>query len=742
MDFDPNILKELIKTFSSEFDELVAELNEHLLKLEKAADGKEKDDVINVLFRASHTIKGGARSVNIEDLGTLAHRLEDLFGELRQGKIKVSAALIDQCLASTDAMKSIMESFLNEKAMTVDLDHELAQLSHIIEGDEIEVESHAEKSDEPVEVQIKPSKPTAEKEANFIKVDMKRLTDVNAISDELQGVKLEVDYCDRLVGVLTNKIEQLNKKWRLSQALLKRIAGDDQHVELKNLVVSSLDDVAVIDDVSRQMKSNIHKANAEFNHLSNMLQDNIRMLRLVPIATILHPLNRSIRDITKELNKQVDVDIQGEQIQVDRSVLSVAKECLLHLLRNAIDHGIESSEQRKEAGKAEQGHITISASQEGDNVIIEVKDDGGGIDKEAISAIAIEKKLFSSSEINSMSESDIINLIFHPGFSTRKIITDLSGRGVGLDVVHSNLQSIKGQVSVETRVGEGSTFRMELPLTLVSDRGMLLRCASQLFAIPTNAVVRVLSISRDDIIDVEAGQAILFHNKPIALRDLSVVIGRPGHEINPHTDLSVVVISKGWHSVALIVDEVIGEHEIVIKQLKAPLQSVPNIAGATLTGRGEVIVVFNALELVDTALQSNPRAFASAQSAQDEIAKTPAKILVVDDSITTRTLETNILEINGYSVVPCVDGREAWERIQTEKFDLIITDIEMPKMDGFELTDLIKQSEANKHIPVIIVTSLSKDKDKARGIEVGADAYIVKNAFDTTSLLQTVESLL
>ena len=434
-------------------------------------------------------------------------------------------------------------------------------------------------------------------------------------------------------------------------------------------------------------------------------------------------------------------EISGDEIEIDRVVLDGIHDPLIHLLRNALDHGIESPQQRTAKGKPAEGKLRVSVSSEGSQAVMTVQDDGDGISVERIAASARKKKIISEAELAAMGRDDILGLIFRPGFTSKEIITNISGRGVVLDVVVANLRKLEGSVQVETDEGKGTRFILRLPITLATDHGVLVRSGGSVFAIPTSAVDRIMDIRPEQILEVEASHAILYNGRTIPLRDMATTLQLEARERINQKMLPVVIIAKGWDSVAFLVDEIIGEREIVVKPFRPPLLAVRNVTGGTLTGSGEVIMVLNPSDLVDSAMHGN---LAHMRSPGDEadIEKVP-QVLVVDDSITTRTLEKSILEHAGYKVTVAVDGKQAWDILQMEHdFSLVISDVEMPLMNGFELTELIKQSELLKHLPVIIVTSLAKEADRRRGIEVGADAYIVKGQFETKILLDVVKQLI
>jgi two-component system chemotaxis sensor kinase CheA len=447
-----------------------------------------------------------------------------------------------------------------------------------------------------------------------------------------------------------------------------------------------------------------------------------------------------IRDLAREQGKQVTLTIDGGETELDKRVLEQIKDPLIHLLRNGVDHGLETPAEREKAGKPAEGHIVLSASQQGNRIVIMVNDDGRGLDLETIRTSAIRKGLLRMNEIEKLSDADTANLIFNSGLSTSKIITDISGRGVGMDVVRQNVEELHGTLEVDFEPNQGTTFTMTLPLTLASSRGLLVRAGEQIFALPLTSVERMLQIKSSAVASVEGKEAITYQGKPVAVAWLTDLLELPSGPRN--TDqLTVVIVAVAEKRLGLVVDDLAGEQEIVIKNLGRQLAKVAGIAGATLLGSGQVILVLHVADLIKLAARTRSRSHVVTDADHKETDQRKT-ILVVDDSITTRTLEKNILEAVGYEVKLATDGKEALGVLATDGLPhLIVSDINMPRLDGFELTSRIKQDDRYTDIPVILVTSLDSPADKARGIEVGADAYIVKSSFDQGNLLDTIEQL-
>ncbi len=469
------------------------------------------------------------------------------------------------------------------------------------------------------------------------------------------------------------------------------------------------------------------------------LQEEIKRVRMLPLRTITATFNRMIRDLAREQGKQINLVIFGSETELDKRVLEQIKDPLIHLLRNAADHGLETPEVRQQAGKAAEGRITLTASQHGHNLVITVSDDGRGLDLTAIRLVAVRRGLMTLAEAEKLSDADAANLIFDSGLSTSKIITDISGRGVGLDVVRANVEALQGVLEVSFAPNRGTTFTLTLPLTLASSHGLLVRCGEQLFALPLTTVERMLYVTSRDIASVGGKEAITYQNKPVALARLSDLLEIPAGAKDSER-VTLVIIAVAEKRLGLVVDDLVGEQEIVIKSLGKQLAKVSGFAGATVLGSGQVILVLHAADLVKLTTRTQTRTAAAAPESRKLTER--KTILVVDDSITTRTLEKNILESAGYQVKLATDGEEALAVLMSEGLPhLVVSDVNMPRLDGFDLTYRLKHDSRYTNIPVILVTSLDSLADKARGIEVGADAYIIKSQFNQGSLLETIEQL-
>lgn len=572
-----------------------------------------------------------------------------------------------------------------------------------------------------------------------MRITLDKLDEVASLAEELQVTKIEME--DHLAGLrqLNARLDELSSSWlRSGGGGAVSLSGPPK--DGAGMRTAGKGRVAEVAEMAMRLQRELQGSVSNLVRLCDVLQDDVRMMRMVPVSTLLHMLGRSARDMAREMGKQVELQILGGEVEMDRIVLEGLRDPLIHLLRNAIDHGIETPAERTAKGKSARGTVTISVRRDGGRIVLVVEDDGAGINIDRIAECARRKHLVTEDELEGMGPESVQNLIFRPGFSSREIITEISGRGIGLDVVQVNLRRLKGSVRLESTAGTGTAFTLSVPVTLTTEHGLLVRLGAGMYALPSAAVERVQDIMADELIEVEASQAVLMNGRPVPVRDLAAVLGLPERKDARET-LSIVILEKGGKAVALVVDEIVSEREIVVKPFRPPIFRVPNVSGGTLTGSGQIIMVLEPGDLVDSALRS-ARAGRRIVTGRDATVSRP-RILVVDDSITTRTLEKNIFEGLGYEVAVAVDGRQAWDMLQQEaRFDLVVSDIEMPNMDGFELTRLIKESDKYGDLPVIIVTSMSKEADRRRGVEVGADAYIVKGQFETKVLLDVVAQLL
>jgi two-component system chemotaxis sensor kinase CheA len=467
------------------------------------------------------------------------------------------------------------------------------------------------------------------------------------------------------------------------------------------------------------------------------LDDEVDRVRMLPFAEACQGLERNIRDLAYAETKEVELVIEGGELELDRSILQGLKDPLLHLVRNAVDHGIEPAEKRRAAGKPPRGRITVAAALRGAQVEVVVTDDGRGLDLQALRNQLRKRHLPVPAD-----EQELVPLVFLPGISTAEIITDVSGRGVGLDIVKSHVESLLGSIDLVSEPGRGTRFTLTVPLTLTTLQAVLVESDGQTFAIPGTHVHRFVRLDPRELRSIEGRQMVSLGGAPILVASLGETLGLQAHEpVGPCSKMPALVVSAGDQRVAFVVDALIAQHEVVVKNLGSRIRRVRNVSGATLLPSGRIALVVNAQSLVRTAQCRTPTRTLGVTAVETaEIAK--KRLLVVDDSVTTRSLVKSILEATGYDVAVAADGAAAWQLLQNGGADLVVSDVEMPRMDGFALTEAIRGSKRLRDLPVILVTARETDQDKARGIAVGANAYLGKSTFDQGNLLQTLAQLL
>jgi two-component system chemotaxis sensor kinase CheA len=501
--------------------------------------------------------------------------------------------------------------------------------------------------------------------------------------------------------------------------------------------LTALDDA--MDTVRRRSVALLGEAmrgSRDLDRVSGDVSRGVRELRMRPFADAIAELPRLARDVAAETQKEVRVEMRGESVQADRTVLAQLREALMHLVRNAIDHGIESPAARRARGKSPEGMIQVAAALIGDRIVVTVRDDGAGLDVQAIRRRLAEREV-------DVPEDDraVANMLFLGGVSTRGSATAISGRGVGLDAVRAAMERVRGSVSVEWVPGEGTTFTLEAPLTLATVRVILTRVSGIQLAIPAAYISRLIRIQRSRLRIVEGRAAIETEGAPAPVVSAAAILGPPLVDRLPEGAATLALVQVGERRVALRVDELIEESEVVVRPIRAHGRvAVPHLSGAALLAGGSVALVLNVPAAIATALglPGEPGAIAEPRAEQ----ATRRRVLVVDDSITTRTLESSVLEAAGYEVLTAVDGADGWRLLQERGADLVVSDVEMPRMDGIQLTEAMRAAPRFRETPIILVTGLESAEHRSRGLEAGADAYLGKSSFEQEGLLETVRELL
>ncbi|MCX7683153.1 MAG: hybrid sensor histidine kinase/response regulator [Anaerolineae bacterium] len=784
MSLAAQVREQLINSFRAELNEHVQTINNGLLALEQGVAGEERKTVLENVFRAAHSLKGAARAMGVTMIEQLAHALESVLEGMQKSAFEPDAALFTACYRAVDAILTVQVSYeagettppLQALQALSDLQQAHSRAISVVKAEQ--PETVAPKSEPEVVPAVSPL--TTDE---TIRVSVGKLDALMAHLSELLVAKIRVEQRLSQLVRLQELVSVWQKEWLAVRSAYNRLLryeasgalgverldpvearSSTQPAEMAEEAGPVMMDGKIGRDVARLIdylttnQEHLRTANTLLANLSREyandtahlslvigeLEQEVKRVRMLPLSTITGPFARMVRDLAQASDKEAVLQISGADTELDKRVLEQIKDPLIHLLRNAVDHGIEPPQRRVEAGKPRVGTITLAAEQMGQDVVICVSDDGRGLDLEAIRE-AIRRR--GGNDVQSLSEEDLKEAIFNVGISTSPIITDISGRGVGLDVVRRNVEALHGRVEVDSQPGKGTTFTLIIPLTLTSSRGLLVRAEGETFAIPYSAIERITTIKPEEVISLEGRDAILYGDRPLPLVRLADVLELPRTDgAQDRSSLPVVILTAAERRMAFAVDELAGEQEVVIKSLGKQLSRVGGIAGATVMGSGEVVLILNVADLIKLGLRAGrPSAAGRAAPAVRKPEKPVRKkrILVVDDSITTRTLEKNILEAAGYIVELATDGQEALGNIAVSGVpDLIVTDVVMPRLDGFALTKRLREDPRTAKVPVILVTSLESPEDKARGIEVGADAYITKSSFDQNNLLETIEQLI
>ncbi|MDQ1503788.1 MAG: two-component system, chemotaxis family, sensor kinase CheA [Actinomycetota bacterium] len=739
--WERELRERLLEIFVAEAAERLAALDAALLALEGGASEADSHH-LSEAFRQAHTLKGGARAAGLPDVERVSHGLESVFERLRRGA-PGGPDTWGAIYAAVDAVRALVAG------RGADVDTVVAALA--VPGPAAPPprappreppasangggngDGHPPSAPPVPSAAVGPAGTAPVPVGDTVRVPMARLeglmAEVRELHVALSGLRQRaVDARALDKGTSRLGLVLRRRRRRPSAAPAPGAVPDD-----------GLDFIDEMGGLRRRLDGDVRR----LEQVAADLHDSVRRLRMVPVGVALAGIPRLVRDTATACGKQARIELLGESTEVDRSVLEGIGGALTHLVRNAVDHGLEEPDRRRRSGKPTIGRVTIDAREERGTLVLEVSDDGGGIDVEAVRRRGVELGLVSAEQAALAG----LDLLFRPGFSTAGRITEVSGRGVGLDAVVSTVESLQGSVAVRTEDGAGSTFTLTLPLTLATTRSLVLRAAGRTVALPLAAVSRVVRVGAGDIGRSSGRAALIGSGGPVAVAELAAVLGfdrapepAGGNAAGPPSRLAVIAAS-GSISAAVLVDEIRGEEEIVINTLPAPLHRVRFTAGATILGTGEVVPVLHAGEVFRAVAGHRPAGPATA--ADDGPAPSHRRVVVVaDDSVTTRTLERVILESAGYEVRTAADGGQALALVQAGGCDAVVSDVQMPVLDGFALCERLRADARYRDLPVVLVTARGSRSDQERGVAVGADAYIVKGEFDQENLLATLRRLL
>ncbi|WP_283183166.1 hybrid sensor histidine kinase/response regulator [Pseudomonas svalbardensis] len=747
----------LLELFSLEAEAQTLVLSAGLLALER---DPTQADHLESCMRAAHSLKGAARIVGVDAGVSVAHVMEDCLVCAQEGRLYLRPEHIDALLQGTDLLMRIatpdnnpelaeIEAYVVLMARLLDPMAAPAPVTAPVAPvmAELQLEPPTPKVETPVPVaELHPAEPprkakrTTENGERVLRVTAERLNSLLDLSSkslvETLRLKPHLATMQRLKRMQNNGLRAL----------------ENLNVHLKEHALS-LEAQEALEDARRLLAESqqlLMEKNAELDEFAwqasqraQVLYDTALACRMRPFADVLTGQERMVRDLGRSLGKQVRLEIEGEKTQVDRDVLKKLEAPLTHLLRNAVDHGIESPELRLLAGKPAEGLIRLRASHQAGLLVLELSDDGNGVDLEKVRRSIIERQLSPAETAAQLSEEELLTFLFLPGFSLRDTVTEVSGRGVGLDAVQHMVRQVRGAVVLEQVAGEGSRFHLEVPLTLSVVRSLVVEVGDEAYAFPLAHIERMCDLEPADIVQVEGRQHFWHEGRHVGLVAASQLLQRPVSQ-NSQQTLKVVVIREREAIYGVAVERFIGERTLVVLPLDERLGKVQDISAGALLDDGSVVLIVDVedmLRSVDKLLNTG-RLERIARQGSQAVEAARKRILVVDDSLTVRELQRKLLLNRGYDVAVAVDGMDGWNALRSEDFDLLITDIDMPRMDGIELVSLLRRDNRLQSLPVMVVSYKDREEDRRRGLDAGADYYLAKASFHDDALLDAVVELI
>lgn len=762
---DIEFKKRLLATFRDETREHISAISAGLIELEKATAPEKRQAILETVFREAHSLKGAARAVSMGGIESLSHALEGVFAGFRRQEVSPSPLLFDLLHRATDTIDKLLHAGETDRdaAGGIPVRELVASLEQALKG----VPAVLPLPPPPVSPRLPPALPTASDHrqvpsdekggpSDTIRISAGKLAALLNQAEEMftakqAALQRAVELREIAAALFAwekecNKVRPALRKLRKSPQVRGGLsgAGDGPADKLLHFCDWSHDAVKTLE----HMVQTLRKAAAGDRHLLggmvDTLVDDLKDVLMLPSGTVLGLLPKMVRDLARERGKEAELVLTGEEVEIDKRILEEIKTPLIHLVRNCIDHGLEKPEERRRRNKPTSGRISVSVSLNDSNLAeIIVSDDGAGIDTGRVLAAALRQGLVLQDSADRVQREDLLGLIFNSGFSTAPIITDISGRGLGLAIVREKVEKLGGTVTVASEPHNGTTFRMVLPLTLSTCRGVLVGVGEQTFIVPAAGVERVARIDKAAFKTVENRETVVLNGEALSYVRLAdcLLIARKEKSGDDGGVIPLFVIGSGASRIAFGVDAILDEQEVLVKSLGPQLSRVRNIAGASILGTGKVAAILHPGDLVKSAIKG--AAAPAAALYQPEAAEAVRRsVLVAEDSITARTLLKNILETSGYRTITAVDGIDALTQLKTNEIDLVVSDVDMPRMNGFDLTAKIRASREFADLPVVLVTSLDSSEDRERGIDAGANAYIVKSSFDQSNLLDVIKRLI
>ena len=752
-------LREILEDFLIEAFELVEQIDQDLVELE---NNPEDLELLNRIFRVAHTVKGSSSFLNFDVLTKLTHHMEDVLNKARRDELKITPEVMDVILESVDMMKALLQCIKENSSDTecgIEINDICNRFDAISQGKPLEA---LEESTETAEEEAPEPQPEPEEEPDYsnmsdeeVEAEIQRLLEEKMKEKEAKKAKKKREERKKEVGDTQTKQTSLPTK--SDDTAPKKMASTPEQtirVEVKRLdhlmnligelVLGKNRLLKIYDDVEERYEGEkfleeLNQVVSSVSLVTTDLQIAVMKTRMLPVSKVFNKFPRLVRDLSRELNKEIELVTIGEDTELDKSIVEEIGDPLVHMIRNSCDHGIESPDEREAKGKPRKGTVKLKAYNEGNQIVIAIEDDGAGMDPEFLKMKAIEKGIISEREADQLSDKEAYALIFRPGFSTAAKVTGVSGRGVGMDVVKTNIEKLNGIIDIDSELGKGSVFKLKIPLTLAIMQSLLVSVQEEFFAIPLASVLETVRISMDEIYTIEGKNVLRLRNEILSLVRLSDMFGVE-QVFDGGEHVYVVIVGLAENKLGIIVDGLVGQEEIVIKSMGDYLQGIEGIAGATIRGDGGVTLITDVAAMMKLAKEINVDL--TQQISLETVQKTKPEdfnILIVDDSKTDRTIMKKSLAPLGMNLTEATNGLEALNIIKTGdiSFDAILIDIEMPQMDGYTLAAEIRKYSRYKNLPLLAVTSRVSKADRLRGIESGMTEYITK-PYSAEYLMETV----
>lgn len=751
-------MQEILEDFLVEAFELVEQIDHDLVELEANPGDLE---LLNSIFRVAHTVKGSSSFLNFDVLTKLTHHMEDVLNKARHGELEITPDIMDVVLESIDKMKTLLSCIRdngNDTSIGMDIGPICQKLTDISEKGSLSADTPKEESTQAApQADVQPQQPVQNDSTDEVDVNSLSDAEVEAEIERLLKVRKAEDQARRQAKANTPSPSPASAKPKeavaananankvpaqgsgnasaMEQTIRVDVKRLDQLMNLAGeLVLNKNRIINIHNDVEERYEGEkfleeLNQVVAQLSVVTTDIQLAVMKTRMQPVAKVFNKFPRVVRDLSRELGKQIELEITGEETELDKSIVEEIGDPIMHMIRNSCDHGIEDPATRLANGKPEKGIIQLQAYNEGNHIVIEITDDGKGLDTNMLKMKAVERKLITEKEADEMSDKEAFGIIFRPGFSTAAKVTNVSGRGVGMDVVKTNIEKLNGVIDIDSELGKGSTFKLKIPLTLAIMQSLVVGTQEEIYAIPLTSVLETVRVSIDSIYTIEGKNVLRLRDEVLSLVRLSDVFGVK--QVFESNDLVyVVVIGVAESKLGIIVDIMVGQEEVVVKSMGDYLQNIRGIAGATVRGDGRIMLIVDVAAMMDLAKNIKIDIKAQAESGAKKTKEKPSDytVLLVDDSKMDRTLMHKALEPLGVSTLEATNGVEALEIIKSndKEVDAVLIDIEMPKMDGYTLAGEIRKYSKYRNLPLIAVTSRTSKTDRLRGVEVGMTEYITK----------------